>query len=1749
MTTPTTTTTATARAPSLLDNSFKGSFVEGEAALTDRAGKKHADVEELVEEEPASADDLFLALANDAVAHPSQEASPPAATMQLKQTVGGYDIKVDDDGIAVAKKTAARRAAPKEGMEMAAATKMKRHTACVGCSPEEKIALKQSSAVQAALKKGTVAVSKAARKSGGTTRNTMAKHSPARASPKEQNRKPKDSPIKIVGSGPGLGHNKSKRTLHKPSKVTSSSSPDDSKAVASSRPVPAKHATTTATSSATKPQTSQDTTARHSRSRTSPERAAKRGDEGQTDSSDTPVDSSGQGRRKDDWPVDDDGGSGHGYNVPMRLLKTKMKVGVSAGAARFWRARDMHVRRRRSANGVMSGSSISMGARGASKGRPPNMSMAPRLARKAMLRGQEVYGKQERKAEREAKAKARKKLLAHTSPKLHPLDQMVSTQNCKVGYWGTWGDCPHPCHATAVRTRTRVVKGCAQRQGKPRTRQTYKCYDRINCRTWLSEWRGRLRMHGTFAGQMKGEHIQFPKGFNMNMSPPKPLPVTAYRAPRGSKDGAAFMQNVLDFQAFAYSVYDKLEDYYGTSSEGDPNPATSTPIILLRKMAAKAPDRNPLAKFQRILRGMLSRNKRGRFKFRGVQRYELREIFHAINFKNGVVKTVKNPVLANEALKNSDTLKRNVTKVVMWDYKSLGLMNEPHMVKRLTVLEEQLNEHKHRILSATKVGGKFGRGFAYDVPQGYVFNPCDCTGDFWNNGKRSMGHRCAKWDPKDNQPWCYVDHKCSDAYLSRTGLMKWQYCKKRMDRPLRVLVTTGAALKHSPTKGMVAKLRVYGSNGKSRVIKLRNLPKVGATKVYNFRTVRLGMISRAELWTSSAQSSWFFTNMKLRTPSNPQWLPVGPSHQWLLNKTTRAKMRHKIKYKGGLHAHFNTKKLVKGHHFGSRLKLETMSRRVELKFRTSKISTHKSSMQPEVMWLGTRGRFVHTHLARLPPAGVWGKATFALPRSLGKITGVKIVATSSDAWAFDNLMFKELLRRVPGGPQHRPGRMVKGACDCSAAGLRSGGRSCICIGRKSAKEPVLKLNAGRMVSGSCRCTPAALRSSGRLCSCRQEELLSTKRSYLERVLAHQKVPSNDLLRQTPSAPTRHVTALSDDEVTADTKADSRKMDSDVRKHHLARRDQEIETNDSERAPGRDGRSSVAKDSKPTTVPVSPVGEWSKLGNTKEWISATPHPRLTKKESFYTATNAAKERPLGDGCYCNGATSASKTGLYGITNIGGVCALHNKGDKVPWCYTTHNCAGSKQSKGHQSINSKLWKWVNCPHPTVPVRFGMLVGKAARKLEGAVHIRFHGRGGDTVIHRAPCSKMHIGRWHRFTKHIKDIGRLRAVYVKYVGPGNFYYDDMRVRYKGGFTLSFERKHRLSQGQGWVKLQQVSGANLGAAKLTASAIDPKTTQPVTGVTYMVFPPRYNGIEMATLTKKLQALTKYTLSTRSGKQSFSNLPPKRQIKEVIHRIVSLRGHVDRGSASPLGMQVKAVKGKTVTFSGMAAGEDYLVVAFKPGYVFEHQTIKTTPLPPAAAAAAGAAKKIAAKIATSTTTRLFLSKSMRPGRMMAILTWHKQPTDLDLYVVAPGRSKKSDTTVGGNAKPLGTSVNWSNRGSKTKYPYTVLDVDDMDGDGPETISTYEPITGVYQIWAECFSCSDKKAFATYKNGGAAVRVFGHHGLVYEARIKDAKGIPSKNWLVATRTCGDKKSGLKGVVNDGDRCKVTPVNKFVAHKPM
>ncbi|MBN2412799.1 PKD domain-containing protein [candidate division KSB1 bacterium] len=120
---------------------------------------------------------------------------------------------------------------------------------------------------------------------------------------------------------------------------------------------------------------------------------------------------------------------------------------------------------------------------------------------------------------------------------------------------------------------------------------------------------------------------------------------------------------------------------------------------------------------------------------------------------------------------------------------------------------------------------------------------------------------------------------------------------------------------------------------------------------------------------------------------------------------------------------------------------------------------------------------------------------------------------------------------------------------------------------------------------------------------------------------------------------------------------------------------------------------------------------------------------------------------------------------------------------------------------------------------------------------------------------------------------------------------------------------------------------------------------------------------------------------------------------------------------------------------------------------------------------------------SGTTLNITLSPVFTEGDLRLVLSWDDLPQDMDIHLITP--------EIGG--KPY--EVSYRNTGSKNSPPYAVLDIDDTNGSGPETITVYSLVTGTYKCYVENFS---KTPAITTSNG--IVQVYGTTGLLHTISV-------------------------------------------------
>jgi uncharacterized protein YfaP (DUF2135 family) len=130
----------------------------------------------------------------------------------------------------------------------------------------------------------------------------------------------------------------------------------------------------------------------------------------------------------------------------------------------------------------------------------------------------------------------------------------------------------------------------------------------------------------------------------------------------------------------------------------------------------------------------------------------------------------------------------------------------------------------------------------------------------------------------------------------------------------------------------------------------------------------------------------------------------------------------------------------------------------------------------------------------------------------------------------------------------------------------------------------------------------------------------------------------------------------------------------------------------------------------------------------------------------------------------------------------------------------------------------------------------------------------------------------------------------------------------------------------------------------------------------------------------------------------------------------------------------------------------------------------------------------------TTHTRIALSPTVPAGVTRIVLSWGASPLDLDSHLTTP---------ASGNC--AADHVYFSTRGSQSGCPFALLDTDQTDGFGPETITIYSQLNGTY-----CYGVDQYSSDGTLAGSGATVSVFQSSGLIARFTVPDQ---PGNNWTV------------------------------------
>ncbi|MFC2137859.1 MXAN_6640 family putative metalloprotease [Bacteroidota bacterium] len=146
-----------------------------------------------------------------------------------------------------------------------------------------------------------------------------------------------------------------------------------------------------------------------------------------------------------------------------------------------------------------------------------------------------------------------------------------------------------------------------------------------------------------------------------------------------------------------------------------------------------------------------------------------------------------------------------------------------------------------------------------------------------------------------------------------------------------------------------------------------------------------------------------------------------------------------------------------------------------------------------------------------------------------------------------------------------------------------------------------------------------------------------------------------------------------------------------------------------------------------------------------------------------------------------------------------------------------------------------------------------------------------------------------------------------------------------------------------------------------------------------------------------------------------------------------------------------------------------------------------------------------------------LSPTISGNQIRLVLTWGAVPSDVDSYLETPEIEGTQYT------------IYYSSKGDTNSAPYAILDLDDQNGYGPETITIQELHDGTYGYYVYNFSGSDSLA----KPGEIQVNIYDNSGLI-QTIVPPSSG----------------SGGYWHVCNiDGATGDITVINEIIDDKPI
>lgn len=167
---------------------------------------------------------------------------------------------------------------------------------------------------------------------------------------------------------------------------------------------------------------------------------------------------------------------------------------------------------------------------------------------------------------------------------------------------------------------------------------------------------------------------------------------------------------------------------------------------------------------------------------------------------------------------------------------------------------------------------------------------------------------------------------------------------------------------------------------------------------------------------------------------------------------------------------------------------------------------------------------------------------------------------------------------------------------------------------------------------------------------------------------------------------------------------------------------------------------------------------------------------------------------------------------------------------------------------------------------------------------------------------------------------------------------------------------------------------------------------------------------------------------------------------------------------------------------------------------------------------------------SSVTLNISLSPIISGSGMRFVLNWGQLPSDLDSYLETP----EIEGTV--------YRVGYSAPGSATAPPYATLDHDVTTGFGPETITIYDFVSGVYYYFI--YNLSDTEALTTSE---AVVQIYNDNGLIQTLQVPTSG--TGQFWYIGNINGNTQTMNLINVIQDTKPGVINNSNFIFPPKPV